>query len=125
MSEPANYNSDDALAVAYVRNWTEGGPESSSPAAYLDELVLSDPERAWRVILRIIAHDSSPLMLSIVGAGPLENLLCEHGSELIDIVSTEATRNSHVRQALSSVWGVNRMQPEVHQKLENIRSARG
>ena len=70
----------------------------------LFDAVLHDPDSAWQLILDIIKKDSSEMILSDVGAGPLEDLLSYHAERFIDRVEAEARTNQAFRTALSGVW---------------------
>lgn len=61
-----------------------------------------------------------------VGAGPLEDLLHEHGAELVGEVERRARRNPLFRQALGAVWlEQGALEPDVLRRLEVWRSPPG
>jgi Family of unknown function (DUF6869) len=70
----------------------------------LAELVRDDPELAWPVILEIPRIDASDMMLANVAAGPLEDLLVNHGSEFIERVEALAKIDPVFRKMLGAVW---------------------
>src|SRR5262245_47557786 len=57
------------------------------------DLVLEDPEVAWPAILALVRAAPDDLVLANVAAGPLEDLLSNHGASFIDRVETEARRD--------------------------------
>src|SRR3954468_24780931 len=66
-------------------------------------LISDAPEIAWPILLEII--DRAPEeALGYVAAGPLEDLINEHGFEIIDAIETEAGRNPRLRKTLVGVW---------------------
>jgi hypothetical protein len=75
-----------------------------SPVERLHQLVYEDGRAAWRVILRLIELADASSLPSI-GAGPLEDLLREHGSVVIADAERLAAVDSRFRYALSCVWG--------------------
>jgi hypothetical protein len=106
---------DDELIRDYTLAWTGQGDASHSWASdELDYLAWEQPERGWPVILSIIAGGPSDRFLAIVAAGPLEDLLCEHGPSFIE---QEAHKDPHFRHALAGVWGDSRMAADVHTRL--------
>lgn len=70
----------------------------------LDALCRNDPELAWSVILEILGRTHSTQALECLAAGPLEDLLAEHGNRLIELVEHEAQRNNDFRGLLAGVW---------------------
>ncbi len=119
---PDGYTDDD-LMRDYTLAWTGCGDASHSWASgELDDIVREEPERAWPMILSLIGASRSDQFLAILAAGPLENLLCEHGEAFIERVEQLAARDPHFRHALAGVWGWSRM-PEVLQS--RLRTAVG
>ena len=118
-------HSDEEIVRAYLKSWSEGGAEVSWANDVLDDLVQRDPERAWPILLELIAGAPSGTILSILAAGPLENLLCEHGLGFIDRVVIEADHNDRLRDSLASVWGETRMDRDVYRQLKQIRNISG
>ena len=114
---PEDYTDAD-LVRDYTLAWTGEGDASHSWASdELDDLVREEPERAWPIILLIIARAPSDLFLAIVAAGPLENLLCEHGINFIERVEQEAACDPRFRHGLAGVWGSSSMPLELQERL--------
>src|ERR1700724_2176028 len=82
----------------------------------------SDPERAWELTLSLVAKASNPRTLSYVAAGPMEDLLNNHGSAVIDRVEIAARRDSKFRLALCDVWGTSRVAGDI---FDRVRIAKG
>ncbi len=109
---------DEELVRDYTLAWTGQGDASHSWASdELDYLAWKQPERAWAAILSLIARSPSDQFLAILAAGPLEDLLCEHGAAFIARVEQEARRDPQFRDALAGVWGSSRMPPEIHTRV--------
>lgn len=70
----------------------------------LDDLIRTQPAKAWPVILDILRADPSDKILQNLAAGPLEDLLVRHGSSFIDDVEAEAGRDPMFRKLLGGVW---------------------
>lgn len=85
-----------AAWLTYQRNWW----------AYsaMEELCVKDPESALLVLLRMVSAADNNEMLETIGAGPLEDLLQDHGSTVVAQVEAEAASNPKLRIALAHVW---------------------
>jgi len=70
----------------------------------LGDLCRDDPESAWRVIEEILQKDSSDVILSNLGAGPLEELLVAHSKRFIDRIESRAGQDAKFRKLLGAVW---------------------
>ena len=68
----------------------------------LDEQV--DPEPYWQAILEVLRRNPGEQVLSMLSAGPLEDLIDNHGPEIIDRIELEAKKNPKFRSLLSEVW---------------------
>lgn len=86
----------------------------------MKEMLWHDPEAAWPVILRLVARAEDDETLAYVAAGPLEDLLADHGAAFIERVEVEAARDSRFRRALTGVWGRNRMGEDVIRRLDAL-----
>jgi len=63
----------------------------------------AEPEDAWNVVLALVtmADDES---LGYIGAGPLENLVHQFGTELVDRIEDRARQDPRFRFCLGAVW---------------------
>jgi|HubBroStandDraft_6_1064221.scaffolds.fasta_scaffold204330_4 hypothetical protein len=86
------------------------------------ELTDSEPEEAWRVIEAIRHANGTDLILGNLGAGPLEDLLSQHGDQFIDRVETLARRDAQFRKLLGAVWQ-NTMSEEVWSRVRAVAGA--
>ena len=110
---------DGALADAYLEQYEAQDDDLSGAFDEVLEICFSDPERAWPLTLTLIAKASNPKALSYIAAGPLEDLLKNHGSAVIDRVEIAARRDPKFRLALCDVWGLS------GDILERVRNAIG
>lgn len=75
---------------------------------------------AWPLVLELIRAAPDDAVLNYVAAGPLEELLCDHGDAEL-LASIEVSLDARVKQALRGVWGRGRMRREVWSELERLR----
>ncbi len=71
------------------------------------ELPFSNPEVCLDVIVRILAKiepTTDNELLAILAAGPLEDLLTEHGEEVVDRVEVLARRSPEFRKLLNGIY---------------------
>jgi hypothetical protein len=69
----------------------------------VDDLIRSDPESAWRVLLESLSrcHESD---LSMIGTGSLESFMWRRGVTFLDRVLEGIRTNSRLRDAFASVY---------------------
>jgi len=87
----------------------------------LDDAVHDSPNEAFEYILSIAQTTTDPLVLSNLGAGPLEDLLVYHGAEYIDQVETKARQIPQFTQVVKSVWK-NNMSNDVWERISAIKA---
>ena len=110
---------DEELIVAWLVAYScNEGTATSWATGELDyDLAYDQPERAWPIILELVRRAPDDEITSIIAAGPLENLLCEHGPSFIERVEQQAQVNPWFRHCLAGVWGWSRMLPEVYSRM--------
>jgi Family of unknown function (DUF6869) len=100
-------------AEAYLRYWEkkleerEPLEDDREASNEIDRLVATEPFEAWELICHLVEVASTNELLAIVAAGPLEDLLKQHGSEVIAHAEEVCQRSDRMRLALSGVWGIN------------------
>jgi len=77
-----------------------------------------DPLRALSVLAKAAAAAPGDQDLALIAAGPLEDLLCLHGVQVIDEVERLAAKDERFRRALSGVWGEDGVAPAVWARVE-------
>ncbi|NOU21200.1 MAG: hypothetical protein HOO93_05315 [Methyloglobulus sp.] len=91
----------------------KGGSNSSDYKANwwaietLIKLPDENPELTWEVILRIfhkLEEVKDTRLLEILAAGPIEDLLCSYGQNIIDRVEIEAKNNITFKECIKGVW---------------------
>ena len=70
----------------------------------LDRLAHAEPEVAWALILEILAREPSQRAIAALAAGPLEDLIDEHGPQFIERIELLARRDPKFRHLLGGVW---------------------
>ncbi len=83
------------------------------------DLIYDDPETLWLLILAIHRKDQSVAIQQVLSAGPMEDLLAEHGDVFIDRVEVEARRDPSFAKVLGGVWQ-NSMSDEVWKRLQAV-----
>jgi hypothetical protein len=118
---PENY-SDDDLVFAYLLAWAgEGGPSHGWASPELDDIVRDDPERAWGIILRLSEQAPDEEFKAILAAGPVEDLLSQHGPSFIDRVEQRAVADAKFNHLLGGVWRLG-MTDDVWARVQVARS---
>jgi hypothetical protein len=86
------------LTEGWIAYWS--APEDSQERELLSrawdqeyDLMQSEPEQVWRLILEILRRNSSNKIQEVLSAGPLEDLLAKFGETVIDKVEAEAKSN--------------------------------
>ncbi len=92
------------VATAYFRSFEMGNKEDSWAPKYVQELMTEKPEPGWDMVLQLVTSAPSKDALAYVAEAALEDLLKNHGSELIDKVESESKANERFRCTLSNVW---------------------
>jgi hypothetical protein len=78
------------------------------------------PEIAWEAILRLLQRPLTDEQFSMLAAGPMEDLLCYHGAEVIERVEARAATDPKFRELLGGVW--QRSTPaDVWGRVETVR----
>jgi len=70
----------------------------------LAELCESKPRDAWEVIVALVGAANTEPLLEAIGAGPLQDLMTQHGEEYIAQVEKEAQENARFRRAMAGAW---------------------
>ncbi len=83
-----------------------------------------DSNLLWDLILRVLNCNQTASILEALSAGPLEDLLAKHGSQVIDRVEIEARRNPQFSSLLGGVWK-NTMSGEIWNRVQAVMDRRG
>jgi hypothetical protein len=83
----------------------------------MEELVKHRPEDAWIVIRQIADRNPPPSVLGYLAAGPLEDLLSQHGPAFIERAEAAAARDSQFVALLDGMYQ-NTMSDEVWRRVQ-------
>ena len=84
------------------------------------DLVRDHPDLAFEAIRATLARCTEPAQVAMLAAGPVEDLLTEHGPGMIDRVEAEAEASDRFRYALTGVWK-SEIKPLVWARVEAAR----
>ena len=91
------------VAVELIRKNESLTDEDFWAQTKLLDLTFDDPINAIKIIIQISKLSSDPTLLSHLGAGPIEELMCQHGQKVIKIIEDEARNNQNFKKALAVV----------------------
>jgi hypothetical protein len=114
----------DHLRLSQGDRWQRKALELGEPA---DACAAADTVREWihtggidaiHLIVALIETAPDDAGIASVGAGPLEDLVHEHGDVLIDDLDRLARQNPTFNQAMSSVWlAAGTLNPDAERRL--------
>jgi hypothetical protein len=84
---------------------------------------LADAEAVWQAVLRIMQRELSEEQISLLAAGPVEDLLALYGAQFIDRIEAEARRSPAFAHVLGGVWRRDVPQ-EIWQRVEAARGGK-
>lgn len=118
-------NNIEEWATSYISFEEKPTPKNDDdpawwPVRQFYELVHEKPELCWDAILKILESTSNEEILSGLAAGPLEDLIEEHGPAFIERIEREALQNAKFKKLLRGVW-----KSSTEQIWERILVARG
>lgn len=89
-----------AQGVAHARR-----SECEWQAIYdVQDLAGSEPDALWEVVLNALDLQPSEEVLGMLAAGPLEDLIQDHGVRFVDRVEDKASQNPAFAALLPKVW---------------------
>lgn len=80
-----------------------------------------DAEDAWITIIEVLSLTPSDEVLSVLAAGPLEDLIAYCGPQFIDRIEIKARQDADFRKLLNGVWQ-NRTPPEIWARIEKAQN---
>ena len=92
----------------------------SALADYERDLREDNPDRALDLILAVLLIESNPVVLSVLAAGPLEDLI---SMAMMDRFEGEAATNPQFKELLGGVW-YSRQSEEIQSRLNAILARR-
>lgn len=79
-------------------------PEWGRASYHMFHITKAAPEIAWEIVTELIDRAPSDDALGYFAAGPLEDLLSDHGPALIERVEQRAHENPKFLRAVLSLW---------------------
>lgn len=70
----------------------------------VQDLTYSAPEILWSFVLSVLEQNPTGNALGMLSAGPLEDLIQDHGEQFIERISIETRRNPAFAALLPKVW---------------------
>jgi len=95
------------VADAWIAKWASAKPEGSTGPYDLDfDVPRNHPELCLLAVIKALEMISpgDDRLVSVLAAGPLEDLLKEHGPDVVSQVVQEASRNPAFASLLGGVW---------------------
>jgi len=106
---------------AFLRDWFAEWAPDKPIFGWATELMVhlteDEPDVAWGLVLGLVDRAPDDDALGWVAAGPLQDLLCRHGIDLIDRVEAKAESDPRFKKCLAGVWGSSGMEPSVYQRV--------
>lgn len=88
----------------------------------LSEIVRDNPSLSLDLVLSILARDTSDRVLANLAAGPMEDLLGQHGDKIIAAVERVAHDNPSFKRLLGGVWQ-GEMPDRIWERVRAVASA--
>lgn len=83
----------------------------------VSDTVAQCPEEGWRLILELIQNAPDKLILANIAAGPLEDLIVQHGPIFIDRIEDLARKDPRFRIAVTGVWCEGDIPVDIHARI--------
>lgn len=111
-------HSDEEIASAYLAYYRTKQDVYYWAWEYLMNLVDSDAERAWIIILQLISLTTDEAEMAYIAAGSLEDILTYRIDQFIDRAEDQARKDPQFRIALSHVRGLNNLKSDFFERLK-------
>ncbi len=100
---------DGDIAATCVRYFLEGAEADSWAPEELNQLAISDPDRAWKIVQCI---NATPIegaewrnsVHAVVGTGALEELIVLHEQKMVPVIIQAAKNDPVLRFELSTIY---------------------
>ena len=85
----------------------------------VNEAVQNSPEEGWPLILALVDSAPNDPILANVAAGPLEDLIVQHGEQFIERIEVMARQNAKFRKSLTGAWCEGDIPNEIYLRLQH------
>jgi hypothetical protein len=114
----------ESIAEGWIRyqHAVEGSAEQAANWDFVStafDIRVGDPMVLWRLILAIHLRDQSDDVQCVLAAGPLEDLLSDHGNVFIEVVEQQANSDPTFARLLGGVYRRS-MSDDVWRRVKNI-----
>ena len=122
---PEDVDTIEALAALWLANHREADrdtddlPWSAQCVFELDRY----PELLWQFCVMALDLAENRWQVTLLAAGPLEDLIARDGAEFIDRIEELARRSARFRYALSGVWPQGKGATATWKRVEAARAA--
>ena len=114
------------VAAAWIEKWNDAKPSVLTRELDLDwDIPRSNPELCLQSILEILAKipaEPANRHFQVLAAGPLEDLLVNHGPAFVERIGVLARQDPAFRLLLNGVWSSS-VNPSVVAKLSKYRTS--
>lgn len=120
---PEDLRTVEALATLWLADNAVERQDDDVPWSVLCVLELgSHPDEVWTFLCKALAAAETVWQVVMLAAGPLEDLIADHGGAFIDRIEREARRSARFRFALTGVWPQGNRQSPVWARVEAARA---
>ena len=114
----------DWIALQHAAEGSEERERLLDTHDRVSDLVLEQPESAWCFVLEALRIDSSTAVKETLSAGPLEDLLAQHGPLVVDRIEKQARLSPEFASLLGGVWKSS-ITDEVWERVQKVWDRRG
>ena len=120
---PADVRTIEALVPLWLADNLTERAEDDFPWSALCVFELRNyPDEAWSFVRKALAGATTVWQVVMLAAGPLEDLIAEHGDAVIARVAREARHSARFRFALTGVWPQGHANSPVWARVEAARA---
>ena len=94
------------LVNAYIAAYADESSYDPGDPGIQDviDLAYDKPELCWTFIINVLYREPSQKVIGALAAGPLDDLIEDHGDQFIDRIEDEARQDPAFRHLLGGVW---------------------
>ncbi|MCB2111313.1 MAG: hypothetical protein H6895_12070 [Defluviimonas sp.] len=121
---PDDIRTVEALVPLWLADNREERDEGDFPWSTLCVFELREhPEECWAFVRRALSEAETVWQVVMLAAGPLEDLIADHGAAVIDRIEREARHSARFHFALTGVWPQGGEDSPVWSRIEAARAA--
>ncbi|WP_417806908.1 DUF6869 domain-containing protein [Thioclava sp.] len=121
---PEDVHSVEALVALWLTDNHDEPEGEDFPWSVLCVFELREyPDVLWAFIRQALAGCETIWQVVMLSAGPLEDLITDHGADFIDKIEREARHSARFAYALTGVWPADEADPALWARIETARAA--